>query len=98
MQWHVSRHGKVRGPFTESEMFELIGKRHIGPGDMVDAGQAGNWWPIERVPTFAVSFPSSHHPAPAQATATATSPTRKALNGLLMLVGSLVAGVLVLKI
>ena len=33
--WRVSRHGKVRGPFTEPEMFELIGRAKVGRGDYV---------------------------------------------------------------
>lgn len=66
--WHVSRGGKLRGPFSEPEMFELIGKRKLAAGDLVDADKAGNWWPIESVPTFAASFappaPVVHHYAP----------------------------------
>jgi hypothetical protein len=57
--WYVSRRGKIRGPFTESEVFELIGKRRIALGDLVDVDQSGNWWPVERVPTFAASFMAS---------------------------------------
>jgi hypothetical protein len=76
VNWHGSRHGKVKGPFTEPEMFELIGKRQIAAGDQVDANKAGNWWPIETVPTFARSFvapaaivqhvPVYHPPQPPQ--------------------------------
>lgn len=53
--WHVRRGDKIRGPFSEPEVFELIGKRQLQAGDYVDDG-TGNWWPIERVPAFSRSF------------------------------------------
>jgi hypothetical protein len=59
MHWHVSRGGKIRGPFSGPEVFELIGKRQVERGDLVDADQQNNWWPIEQVPTFAASFPGA---------------------------------------
>lgn len=54
--WHISRNGKIRGPFTDSEVFELIGKRQIEGGDYAQSEDGAAWRPIWTVPGFAASF------------------------------------------
>jgi GYF domain 2 len=56
MSWHISRNGKVRGPFTESEIFELIGKRQIDGNDYARRDDAGEWLPLGAVREFSTSF------------------------------------------
>lgn len=68
MTWMVSRGGKVRGPFTEPEMFELFGRGKVGAGDLLSRDGGLQWLPIERSELFASAFlqvaPASTHVQP----------------------------------
>lgn len=62
MTWRVSRAGKVRGPFTEPEVFELMGRGKVGRGDLVSVDDSDLWFPIEEAPAFASALPAISMP------------------------------------
>lgn len=68
IRWYVSRSGKVRGPFTEAEVFELLTSDQLVAGDMTMVEGVDGWIPIERSAPFMTHFgqpaPPPRPPAP----------------------------------
>lgn len=64
IRWYVSRSGKVRGPFTESEVFQLIDSQQLAAGDQTMVEGIDGWIPLERTAPFLIRFGQPAAPAP----------------------------------